>query len=221
VPRRGIPLVFTTGQDPVKDGLVAGFDRPGGDATGIYVFTVELGPKRLEILRELVPGAAVIGFLMNANVASAEFQLKEIQSAAHAIGQQLQIFTARSESEINVAFETMARSRVGALLVGADPSFQVWRPQLIDLALRHRIPTMYEWAEFVTHGGLASYSTNRAEAYRLAGNYAGRILKGEMPAELPVMLSTKFELVLNLKAAETLGLVVPDKLLALADEVIE
>ena len=221
VPRRGIPLVFTTGQDPVKDGLVAGFDRPGGDATGIYVFTVELGPKRLEILRELVPGAAVIGFLMNANVASAEFQLKEIQSAAHAIGQQLQIFTARSESEINVAFETMARSRVGALLVGADPSFQVWRPQLIDLALRHRIPTMYEWAEFVTHGGLASYSTNRAEAYRLAGNYAGRILKGEMPAELPVMLSTKFELVLNLKAAKTLGLVVPDKLLARAVELIE
>ena len=158
---------------------------------------------------------------MNPNVASAEFQLKEIQSAAHAIGQQLQIFTARSESEINVAFETMARSRVGALLVGADPSFQVWRPQLIDLALRHRIPTMYEWAEFVTYGGLASYSTNRAEAYRLAGNYAGRILKGETPAELPVMLSTKFELVLNLKTAKTLGLTVPDTLLARADEVIE
>src|SRR5215831_11668923 len=113
VPRRGIPLVFTTGQDPVKDGLVAGFDRPGGDATGIYVFTVELGPKRLEILRELVPGASVIGFLVNANVASADFQLKDIQSAAQAIGQQIQIFTARSESEINAVFETMARSRVG------------------------------------------------------------------------------------------------------------
>jgi putative ABC transport system substrate-binding protein len=221
VPRGAIPLVFTTGQDPVKDGLVAGFDRPGGDATGIYVFTVELGPKRLEILRELVPGVAVIGFLMNANVASAEFQLKDIQTAAYAIGQQIQIFTASTESEINVAFDTMARSRVGALLLAADPFFQVWRPQLIDLALRHRIPTMYEWAEFVTSGGLASYSTNRAEAYRLAGNYAGRILKGEKPAELPVVLSTRFELMLNLKTAKALGLTVPDKLLALADEVIE
>jgi putative ABC transport system substrate-binding protein len=221
VPRGAIPLVFTTGQDPVKDGLVAGFDRPGGDATGIYVFTVELGPKRLEILRELVPGAAVIGFLLNANVASAEFQLQDIQSAARAKGQQIQIFTAGTESEINVAFDTMARSGVGALLLGADPFFQVWRPQLIDLALRHRIPTMYEWAEFVTYGGLASYSTNRAEAYRLAGNYAGRILKGEKPAELPIMLSTKFELVLNRKTAKALGLEIPDKLLALADEVIE
>jgi putative ABC transport system substrate-binding protein len=150
VSRGAIPLVFTTGQDPVKDGLVAGFDRPGGDATGIYVFTVELGPKRLEILRELVPGVAVIGFLMNANVASADFQLKDIQAAAHALGQRIQIFTASTESELNVAFDTMARSRVGALLLGADPFFQVWRPQLIDLALRHRILTMYEWAEFVS-----------------------------------------------------------------------
>ncbi|MFL5048361.1 MAG: ABC transporter substrate-binding protein [Xanthobacteraceae bacterium] len=221
VPRRAIPLVFTSGQDPVKDGLVASFDRPGGDATGIYVFTAELGPKRLQILRELVPGAAVIGFLINPNVVTAEFQRKEVQAAARAMGQQLEIFTASSESEINLAFDTMARSKIGALLLGADPLFQVWRPQLIDLAVRHRIPAMYEWAEFVTSGGLASYSTNRAEAYRLAGNYAGRILKGEKPAELPVVLSAKFELVINNTTARMLGLTVPSSLLAIADQVIE
>jgi putative ABC transport system substrate-binding protein len=221
VPRGAIPLVFTSGQDPVKDGLVAGIDRPGGDTTGIYVFTVDLGPKRLQILRELVPGTALVGLLLNPNVASAEFQRKEIQAAARVMGQLIEIFNASSEREINLAFDAMPRSRIGALLVGADPFFQVRRPQLIDLAQRHRIPAMYEWAEFVTSGGLASYSTNRAEAYRLAGNYAGRILKGEKPADLPVVLSTKFELVINLKTAKALGLEVPASLLARADEVIE
>jgi putative ABC transport system substrate-binding protein len=221
VPRGAIPLVFTSGQDPVKDGLVAGIDQPGGDTTGIYVFTVDLGPKRLQILRELVPDAAVVGFLLNPNVVTAEFQLKEIQSAARVMGQRIEIFKASSEREINLAFDTMARSRIGALLVGADPFFQIRRPQLIDLAQRHRIPAMYEWAEFVTSGGLASYSTNRAEAYRLAGNYAGRILKGEKPADLPVVLSTKFELVINLKTAKAIGLEVPALLLARADELIE
>jgi len=221
VPRGAIPLVFTSGQDPVKDGLVTAIDRPGGDTTGIYVFAVDLGPKRLQILRELVPGAAVVGFLLNPNVESAEFQLKEIQAAARVMGQRIEIFNANSEREINLAFDTMARSGIGALLLGADPFFQVWRPQLIDLAQRHKIPAMYEWAEFVTSGGLASYSTNRAEAYRLAGNYAGRILRGEKPADLPVVLSTKFELVINLKTAKALGLEVPASLLARADEVIE
>ena len=221
VPRGAIPLVFTSGQDPVKDGLVAGIDRPGGDTTGIYVFTVDLGPKRLQILRELVPGAALVGLLLNPNVASAEFQRKEIQAAASVMGQRIEIFNASSEREINLAFDIMARSRIGALLVGADPFFQVRRPQLIDLAQRYRIPAMYEWAEFVTSGGLASYSTNRAEAYRLAGKYAGRILKGEKPADLPVLLSTKFELVINLKTAKALNLSIPQSILLRADEVIE
>jgi len=221
VPRGAIPLVFTSGEDPVKEGLVSSFNRPGGDTTGIYVFTVGLGPKRLEILRELVPSAAIIGFLVNPKVASTEFQLKDVEDAARAIGQQIEIFAASSESELNVAFDKMARLKVGALLVGADPFFQVWRSQLIDLALRHRIPTVYEWTDFVASGGLASYSTSRSEAYRLAGTYAGRILQGEQPSDLPVVQSSKFELALNLKTAKALGLTVPQALLARADEVIE
>jgi len=221
VPRGAIPLVFTSGEDPVKEGLVSSLNRPGGDTTGIYVFTVGLGPKRLEILRELVPSAAIIAFLVNPKVASTEFQLKDVQDAARAIGQQIEIFAANSESELKVAFDKMARSKVGALLVGADPFFQVWRSQLIDLALQHRIPTVYEWADFVASGGLASYSTSRSEAYRLAGTYAGRILKGEQPSDLPVVQSSKFELALNLKTAKALGLTIPPSLLARADEVIE
>jgi putative tryptophan/tyrosine transport system substrate-binding protein len=221
VPRGTIPLVFTSGEDPIKEGLVSSFNNPGGDTTGIYVFTVGLGPKRLEILRELVPGTAVIGFLVNPNIASTEFQLNDVQAAARTMGQQIEIFAATSESELNSAFDTMARSKIGALLLGADPFFQVWRSELIELALRHRIPAVYEWADFVTAGGLASYSTNRAEAYRLAGIYAGRILKGEQPSELPVVQSSKFELALNLKTAKALGLSVPPSLLARANEVIE
>jgi putative ABC transport system substrate-binding protein len=221
VPRGAIPLVFTTGEDPVKDGLVESFNRPGGDATGIYVFTVGLGPKRLEILRELVPGASVIGFLANPNVPSTEFQLKDIQNAARGMGQRLETFSASSESELVAAFNNMTRLKIGALLLGADPLFQVSRTKLIELALRHRIPALYEWADFVAVGGLASYSTSRTEAYRLAGTYAGRILKGEPPSELPVVQSSKFELALNIKTAKTLGLTIPPALLARVDEVIE
>jgi putative tryptophan/tyrosine transport system substrate-binding protein len=221
VDRGAIPLVFTSGEDPVKEGLVASFNRPGGDTTGIYVFTVGLGPKRLEILRELVPDAAIIGFLVNPRVASTEFQIKDVQDAARAMGQPIEIFAANSESELHAAFDKMARSKIGALLVGADPFFQVWRTELIELALRHRIPTVYEWADFVASGGLASYSTSRSEAYRLAGTYAGRILKGEQPSDLPVVQSSKFELAFNLKTARALGLTVPPMLLARADEVIE
>jgi ABC-type uncharacterized transport system substrate-binding protein len=221
VPRGAIPLVFTSGEDPVKEGLVDSFNRPGADTTGIYVFTVGLGPKRFEILRELVPGAPVIGFLANPNVPSTEFQLKDIQDAARGVGQQIEIFFAGSESELVAAFDNMTRSKIGALLMGADPFFQVWRTQLIELASRYRIPTLYEWTDFVAAGGLASYSTNRAEAYRLAGTYAGRILRGEHPSELPVVQSSKFELALNLKTAKALGLMIPPALLARADEVIE
>jgi putative ABC transport system substrate-binding protein len=221
VPRGAIPLVFTSGDDPVQTGLVSSLNRPGGDTTGIYVFSVGLGPKRLEILRELVPRAAVIAFLMNPNVGSTEFQLKDIQDAARAIGQQIEIFAANSENELNAAFDKMARAKVDALLVGADPFFQVWRSQLIDLARQHRIPTVYEWTDFVASGGLASYSTSRSEAYRLAGTYAGRILKGEQPSDLPVVQTSKFELALNLKTAKALGLTIPQALLARADEVIE
>src|SRR5262249_9884029 len=166
VPRGAIPLVFTSGDDPVKEGLVDSFNRPGGDATGIYVFSVGLGPKRLEILRELVPGVPVIGFLENPNTPSSEFQLKDIQNAARGVGQQIGIFCAGSESELVATFDNITRSKIGALLIGADPFSQVWRPQLIELASRHRIPTLYEWTDFVVAGGLASYSTSRAEAYR-------------------------------------------------------
>jgi ABC-type uncharacterized transport system substrate-binding protein len=221
VPRGAIPLVFTTGEDPVKDGLVDSFNRPGGNATGIYVFTVGLGPKRLEILRELVPGTSVIGFLTNPNVPSTEVQLKDIHSAARGLGQSIEIFSASSESELIAAFENMNRAKIGALLLAADPFFQVWRTRLIELALRNRIPALYEWADFVAAGGLASYSTSRAEAYRLAGTYAGRILKGEPPSELPVVQSSKFELALNVKTAKALGLAIPPALLARADELIE
>jgi putative ABC transport system substrate-binding protein len=159
--------------------------------------------------------------LANPNLPTTEFQLKDIQNAARGVGQQIEIFSAGSQSELVAAFDNMSRLKIGALLMGADPLFQVWRTQLIELASRHRIPTLYEWIDFVAAGGLASYSTNRAEAYRLAGTYTGRILRGERPSELPVVQSSKFELALNLKTAKLIGLTIPPALLARADEVIE
>jgi putative ABC transport system substrate-binding protein len=158
---------------------------------------------------------------VNPNTASTQIQRNDIQAAASTTGQRIEIFSASTEGELNLAFDTMARSRVGALLISADPFFQVWRSELIQLPLRHRIPTMYEWADFVSAGGLASYSTSRTEAYRLAGTDTGRIVKGEPPAELPVVQSSKFELALNLKTAKALGLTIPPTLLARADEVLE
>jgi putative tryptophan/tyrosine transport system substrate-binding protein len=218
-----IPIVFGSGRDPVEDGLVASLNRPGGNATGIHVFSTGLGPKRLHLLRELVPNAKLIAVILDPNAGSTPFQVRQIEAAAQAIGQDILVLNVSNESEVNSTFATVAERKAGAVLYGASTLFQIMRvrEQLIALAARHAIPAMYEWREFVTAGGLISYNTSRAENGHQIGVYTGRILKGATPAELPVVQSTKFELVINLKTAKTLGLVIPDRLLASADEVIE
>jgi putative ABC transport system substrate-binding protein len=216
-----IPIVFTSGLDPVQGGLVASFNRPGGNATGIGILTSELGPKRLEILCELVPKAQLIAFLINPDAETAPFQSREILAAAQSGGQRVLILNAGDARQIEEAFSIMSASRVDAILYSAGVFFQVHRERLVALAARHAIPAMYEWREFATAGGLISYSPSRPEMFRQAGLYVGRILKGEKPADLPVMRPTKFELVINLKTAKALGLDVPPTLLARADEVIE
>jgi putative tryptophan/tyrosine transport system substrate-binding protein len=216
-----IPIVFTAGGDPVKQGLVASLNQPGGNLTGIFFLTAAIESKRLGLLRELVPNAELIGALVNPNSPGAELELRDIPDAARAIGQQIVILKTANESEIGAAFATLAQQRIGALLVASDPFFTNQRDQILTLAARYSVPAIYFVREFAVAGGLMSYGANLADAYRQAGVYAGRILKGEKPAELPVMQSTKFELVINLKTAKTLGLDVPDRLLALADEVIE
>jgi putative ABC transport system substrate-binding protein len=213
--------VFISGSDPVQLGLVASFNRPGGNATGVSIFTTELGPKRLGLVRELLPKPGLIAFVVNANTASTPFQIQEMQAAAHAIGQPLFVVGVGTEDEVDQSFATMAERNVAAILYGTTLFFQVISERLIALAARYRIPALYEWREFVTSGGLMSYSTNRNEVGREAGTYAGRILKSEKPADLPVVQSSRFELVINLKTANTLGIDVPPTLLARADEVIE
>ena len=216
-----IPVVFVTGADPVELGLVSSLSRPDGNITGVNFLVKTLAAKRLELLRELVPGATLIGFLFNPTNPASEPEIRDVQAASHALGLQLQILPASSEWDIETAFASLAQQRIDAFLVAGDSFFLSRRDQMVAAAANHAIPTSYQVREFVAAGGLISYGTDLIDAYRLAGVYAGRILKGERPSDLPVQQSVKFELVINLKSAKALGLRVPDKLLVAADEVIE
>ena len=217
-----IPIVFRHGGDPVADGLVASLARPGGNLTGVSQLGDEgLTAKRLELLSELVPRAGVIALLVNPNNSTAERVIQEVQQAARAKGLQLHLLKASSEGEIETAFASLVQLQVGALIVGADPFLTSRREQFVALASRHAVPAIYAWREFVAAGGLISYGASLTFAFRLLGTYAGKVLKGAKPAEMPVQLATTFELVINLKTAQALGLTVPQSLLARADEVIE
>ncbi len=216
-----IPIVFTIGDDPVKFGLVASLNRPGGNVTGVSFLTPALEAKRIGLLRELVPQASVIAVLVNPKFPAAEIRVTAARAAASTLGFQLSVVNASNEREIDTAFATIAERRVSALLVASDPFFSNEREQLVTLAARHAMPAVYFSREFATAGGLMSYGASIADAYRQAGIYTGNILKGTKPADLPVVQPTKFELVINLKTAKTLGLTVPLTLQASADEVIE
>jgi len=216
-----IPIVFTSGGDPVARGFVAGLARPGGNMTGVSLLVIELVPKRLEFVQELVPDAAVIAGLVNPKNSNAGRNVAALQEAARAKGVQLHIVEASSEGDFETAFASLAALHAGALVVGADPFFNARRSQIVGLAARHSMPAIYEWREFVDAGGLISYGPSLPGVYRQMGAYVGRILGGEKPADLPVVQPTLFELVVNLKTAKTLGLAVPRSILARADEVIE
>lgn len=216
-----IPIVFSSGGDPVRLGLVDSLNQPHGNATGVFVFVSELGPKRLQLLREVVPNPKLIAYIVNLRSGSGPGQLRALQAAAQAMGQQVLVLTAATESEIDEAFASIVQRKADALLYSANPFFQVIRNKLVALAAQHHIPAIYEWPEFVTSGGLVSYSSSRAEAGRQMGNYAGQILKGAKPGDLPVIQSSKFELAINMKTAKTLGLAIPSGIMAIADEVIE
>jgi putative ABC transport system substrate-binding protein len=217
-----IPIVFISAEDPVKLGLVASLARPGGNLTGINFFSAELVAKRLELLRVMVPAATRLAVLVNpANVASAATTLRDAEPAARTMGQQIRVLNASTSGEIDAAFATIVNARLDALFVGGDPFLDSRRVQLVQLANHHRVPATYSGREYAEVGGLMSYGSDITDAYRQLGVYAGRILKGDKPAELPVVQASKFELVINTRTAKMLGLTVPSSLLAIADEVIE
>jgi putative ABC transport system substrate-binding protein len=217
-----IPIVFTSGGDPVRTGLVTSLSRPGGNVTGVSLFTSTLAAKRLELLHELVPAAKVIAMLVNPTNPNSEADTKAVEAAAPALGVQIVVLKASNGAEIGKAFDALRQYKIDAVLVGADPLFDnSGRDQLIVLAARNDVPAIYDWRDVALAGGLVSYGSNLAEAYRLAGVYVGRILKGEKPADLPVLQPTKFEFIINLKTANALGLTISNQMQLLADEVIE
>ena len=216
-----IPIVFLTGADPVESGLVASLARPGGNLTGINLLTIDLTAKRLELLRELVPAATRVAVLANPAGPAPEAMLRDVETAARAMGLQVQVLNAGTSQEINAAFASFVRERLDALFVGPDPFFVSRRVQLVHLASRHAVPAAYTQRDYAVAGGLMSYGSNLMDAFRQVGVYTGRILKGAKPADLPVVQPSKFELVINHQTARMLGLTVPDKLLATADAVIE
>ena len=216
-----IPIVFSLGADPIETGVVSSLSRPGGNVTGVYQFTAGLEAKRLGLLHEMIPKAEIIGVLVNPNYAAIESQLRDVQDAAAHLGLRLVIVRANTESDFDSAFSTVASQRAGAMLVCASPFFNARRQQLVVLASSHSLPAIFEWRDFAIAGGLMSYGTSLNNAYRQAGVYAGRILKGEKASDLPVVQSTKFEFVINLSTAKALHIDVPPTLSARADEVIE
>jgi putative ABC transport system substrate-binding protein len=216
-----IPIVFTTGADPVTLGFVASLNKPGGNVTGVNFFTAELGSKQAELLHELIPAAARVGLLVNPNYPPTDAMTRDTTAAASAIGFHIDVMQATDSREIEAAFGALVRNRVDALLVGSDSFFVSRRLQIATLATRHAIPVVYPVRDFAEAGGLMSYGASQTEAYRQAGIYTGKVLKGTKPADLPVMQSTKFELVINLPTARAIGLEIPPMLLARADDVIE
>ena len=216
-----IPIVFSSAGDPVQLGIVASLNRPGGNITGVNFFAVEVASKRLELLIELVPTVTVIGLLTNPNNPRTDVEIGQLQAAARIAGKQLLVVKAGSERDIDVAFETLIQERAGAVLIPAEPLFFRRREQLVALAARHALPAMYDVREFTAAGGLLSYGLSLADTYRLIAGQVARILKGAKPADLPILQPTKFELVVNLRTAKTLGLTIPESFLLRADEVIE
>jgi putative ABC transport system substrate-binding protein len=216
-----VPVVFSIGEDPVKLGLVASLNRPGGNITGVTVLTTSLGSKRLEILREVVPKAELIAMLVNPGRPATDEQIRDTQEAARALGRQIHLLRVSREDDFERAFATIVQKQIGALLVSADPFFNSRRDQIVALAARYAIPAIYEFRQFVAAGGLMSYGTSLTDGYRQVGIYTGKILKGVSPADLPVQQSVKVELIINLKTAKALGMTVPMSLLGRADEIIE
>jgi putative ABC transport system substrate-binding protein len=217
-----IPIVFTAGFDPVKVGLVASLNQPGGNITGVSILDVELGPKRLELLHGLVPAARTFGILVNpSDTARADIILKEMQSAAQGLGLGLHVLRASTDEEFDAVFKSLVQLQAGGLVIGGEPFFNSRSEELGALSMRHSMPTIYQLPSFAAAGGLMSYGASLTESYRLSGVYAGRILKGEKPSDLPIQRATKVEMIINLKTAKALGLLIPLDLLGRADEVIE